>query len=288
MNIHTYSQPKAYTYQGNLATYFPDNSNIDSTLKEAMIWMADPKEFKDKSDCQTPISELHNNTSTNPDLSTIEKINNIFIEGIGIRCFTIDDKQVENGTFMWREYADNDAGICLVFNPSLDLKFFSSEDIIGVEYVTEFGQLNLHSKIDYWNEESLEFIKAKCYSFGIKKQKYAEENEIRVIKSVCNTLKLFETRMREMKGASQLEIDMMIEKIVQETSSFLKENKHLRKQSFEKKSLIEIRFGEKMCRENPQRVTEIKDILNSSGYEHVMCKRAVYNSINDSFTYEDF
>lgn len=272
MNIFTYLKPESYKYNGFFATYFPDNINIDSTIKEGKIWMGNPEKFNelDPFDCNIPIYQ-HNPTEQN---ANIESVNEIFKKGMGVRCFTKDDKRSENEEFMWNEYADMGNGICLVFNPELDSKFFSPEDVIGVEYLNEFGPLNLNSKTEELSEDCTDFIRIKSYSFGIKKQKYAKENEIRIIKSLRNMDALIQDRLQGMDKASSLEKSKIFNTIKKEIEEYLKNNEYVRKCSFDKQSLVEVRFGYRLSEE---RISEIKQMLNDNNYTHVICIKSLIN-----------
>ena len=187
MNITTFSNLSSYTYNGMLATYFSDITfgdginPIDKTLKNGELWMADPLDFNDPFDCRIPVSKIH---STNQNL-TIEEINDIFIKGLGIRCFVRDDKTHENDQLMWSHYTNKGNGICMVFDPEKDLELFSPNDIIGVEYEEQAPPLIHNNNIELWTEIGSDFKKTKCYSFGLKGTQWKYENEIRLVKECC-------------------------------------------------------------------------------------------------------
>ena len=275
MNITTFSNPSSYTYNGKLATYFPDinfgdgRNPINETLKNGELWMADPSGFNDPFDCRIPVSKIH---STNQNL-TIEETNEMFIQGLGIRCFVRDDKTPENDQLMWSHYANKGNGICMIFDPEKDIELFSPNDVIGVEYVKQSPQLIHTNNIELWTESNINFIKTKCYSFGLKGTQWAYENEIRLVKQCCLLIREF--LFESMNKADQKYNPESVKLNFSNKLAKFMQIPTVRNYDFKKESLVEIRFGDKM---KDSRIQEIKDTLMKNGYGHVNCVKSCPNS----------
>lgn len=284
MKIQTYSQQNGYDYNGNLVTYFANTPNIDSTLKDGKIWMGDPDKFNDPFDCKMPTYE---------DI-LLENTNYSFLKTIGIRCFNIDNSTKDNDQLMWAHYADKGNGISLVFAPNKDSNFFSNNDTIGVIYEREPKRLCLSTSLEEWDENHPDFIQTILYSFGIKSKQWEYENEVRVKKIICSeALSFLGDSMKKIntdstqKSLSEIEKNKLIkEEYDKKIELYLKQNKDARKKEFKKEALIEVRFGYNM--KDTKRIEDIKNILQTHGYQHCICKKAVVDNLSFAIKYEDF
>ena len=280
MNITTFSNPSSYSYHGLLATYFSDTtfednegniiSPIDKTLINNALWMADPSRFNDSFDCRNPVFDLNPSNQNH----TISLSNKTFFPVMGIRCFVKDDKTSQNDQLMWSHYANKANGICLVFNPEKDTELFSPKDIIGVEYLKVPFPLKVWEKINNWTTKCPNFLKAKCYSVGIKSIQWVYENEVRLVKTCCPlSLQFLSECMKNIdnKGNQTLIIKEYSDKI----NKYLIETPNARNFYFKKESLVEIRFGHGM---EASRIQEIKNLLQDNGYNHIKYTRSTPNS----------
>jgi hypothetical protein len=281
MNITTFSNPSSYSYHGLLATYFSDTtfkdnegnriSPIDETLKNNALWMADPSGFNDSFDCKNPIVELN----PDPQNQIIRSANETFFQGMGIRCFVKDDETSQNDQLMWAHYANKANGICLVFDPEKDDELFCPNDIVGVEYFEKPFPLKLWEKINNWTTKCSDFLKAKCYSVGIKSTQWQYENEVRLVKACYpNSGHILPECINNVdnKGDSKL-----IEKEYSDKfKEYMTQIPNARNFHFEKESLVEIRFGHGM--KDSRRIQEIKNLLKDNGYNHIKYTRSTPNS----------
>ena len=279
MKINT--QSSTYEYKGNLITYFADsrfkNNNyvIDMTLKNAQLWASDPKNFNDPFDCRVPINSL-NPSSQN---LIIEEVNSMILSGLGIRCFVKDIETSKNDQLMWAHYADKGNGVCLVFNPEKDQEYFNPNDIIGVEYLEKIPPFNIKD-INTLEDNDGDYLKLKCYSFGIKSEQWNYENEIRVVKECCpfNIVKQYFSESFG-KDTPEVAINTISEKIQIYTSDTDKRNF-----KFKKEALTEVRLGYNLSK---CRVEEIKNIFQNNGYDHVKIKQSRPNYTIGQIEYDD-
>ena len=280
MNITTFSNPSSYSYHGLLATYFSDTtfednegnviSPIDKTLINNALWMADPSGFNDSFDCRNPVFELNPSNQNH----TISLSNKTFFPVMGIRCFVRDDKTSQNDQLMWSHYANKANGICMIFDPEKDDELFSPNDIIGVEYLGEPIPLVVSEDISSWNTKSPDFLKAKCYSIGIKSMQWQYENEVRLVKACCPfSLQFLSECMDNIDNKGN---QTLIEKeYVDKINKYVDETPNARNFPFEKESLIEIRFGHEI---KVFRIQKIKEILKDNGYNNIKCTQSTPNS----------
>jgi hypothetical protein len=145
------------------------NDNLRSTLRDGYLWFSKPTEFNDPFDCYTELVEFRQPGQHMKDIAAdryrhlprTERraigrnlaaqpafINQIYRELLkqtmnimGICCFTTKNDNV----LMWSHYANNHRGICLIFDPLVDLSYFL---IAGVTYTDEFEPLNYFQNTD--------------------------------------------------------------------------------------------------------------------------------------------
>ncbi|MEO6520039.1 MAG: DUF2971 domain-containing protein [Mucilaginibacter sp.] len=139
------------------------NPNLHISLKDGYLWHSRPSTFNDPFDCykhllkfeptENDVIEFCTRNYTTGEIPLEKQIAYLVqnphkladaqwksmddtINGQGICCFT---ENFQN-TLMWSHYAANHSGLCLVFNPYMDISLF----VVKVRYTDDFVPRNYY------------------------------------------------------------------------------------------------------------------------------------------------
>jgi hypothetical protein len=166
--------------------------HLKNSLSESYLWFSKPLDFNDPFDCYSALVDFKNpedhvkalvadrlqhlprNQRRAEGRAFAKKIGLVSaiyqhlteqsISNMGVCCFTSKNDHV----LMWSHYAGNHKGLCLVFDPLVDLAYFSTAEVI---YIDVFQPVNY-----FQNKEDALMIMAVT-----KSKDWAYESELRVI-----------------------------------------------------------------------------------------------------------
>jgi hypothetical protein len=182
--------------------YSTINKHLESSLREGYLWFSKPSDFNDPFDCYTALVEFRQPEKHVKELAadhfrhlpraerrkigrklvaepsvvniTYKELLDTTLEMMGVCCFSKRSGHI----LMWSHYANNHRGLCLVFDPFVDLSYFLTA---GVEYTDEFKPLN------YFQNKDDALMKMAV----TKSLEWAYEEEVRVILPIQNGKQFF-------------------------------------------------------------------------------------------------
>jgi len=149
--------------------YATVNDSLKDSLREGYLWFSKPDDFNDPFDCWTALVDFSQPKDYLEKLvddrfphlnrrdrrakkrivtNDLDKASNVYkalthqtMQMMGVCCFTLNDDHI----LMWSHYANNHRGLCLEFEPVVDLAYFLTAE---VKYSDQFDPLNYFSSED--------------------------------------------------------------------------------------------------------------------------------------------
>ncbi len=148
--------------------YSPINDYLKSSLNDGYLWFSKPEEFNDPFDCYTELVDFRNpeehikylaatrlthlfpterqaegrRLASNPALinETYRILLPQMLKNIGVCCFTLKNDHI----LMWSHYAAKHQGLCMIFDPLVDIRYFLTAEVGYTEAFRPFNYFDNH------------------------------------------------------------------------------------------------------------------------------------------------